>query len=829
MQNIEIQRSFKIANYIIVSKRATNTFMRSTLLPAALGLILIGAACGTPMTSLATNTMTIPQADDTNFDSGWKFSLADFPNAQLPDFDDSAWQNVTLPHDWSSYGPFGPEYGSGNGYAPGGIGWYRKHFRLDSSQEGQKVEIQFDGVYDNSEVWINGQFVGRRPYGYIPFNYDLTPFLKFGGENVLSVRVDHSRFADSRWYTGSGIYRHVRLHITKPLHIATWGIVVTTPKVSTNSASVHVETTLINDDQSKRDFTLESDLIDTDGQVVATQISTSNLAAGASTPIKQDIHIDHPTLWSPDSPVCYTVRSRVLSGSNVDDEQLTPFGVRTLKFDPNLGILLNGQSIKLKGVCIHHDAGSIGAAVPDEVLERRLRLLKEMGVNAIRTSHNPPAPEMLDMCDRLGFLVMEEAFDEFTPGKNKWVQGWNVGQPSKFGYSEYFNEWSHRDIQDMVRRDRNHPSVIMWSIGNEIDYANDPFSHPVLGSNYRPQNPRAENLVILAKPLVAAIKEIDQTRPVTAALANIGMSDAVGLPDLLDVVGYNYQESRYAADHQKYPKRVMYGSENLHTYDAWESVKSTPYISGQFLWTGIDYLGEARVWPNRANGAGLLDMCGFKKPLGWFRQSLWSEKPMVYICASSSAGSKVEENWNWPPKSTVSVSSYTNCSQVRLSLNGTDLGTKSLSDAIDGVLTWAVPFQPGALKAEGLSDGKVVATYTMQTNGPADHIELIPDKTSMSSDGNEICHVEFRIEDANGNRIPSAGNAVTFAVSGPATVLGIGNGDLNDSQPGTGLTHRAYEGRGLAILQSTTDAGTITVTATADGLSPATITITTSH
>jgi beta-galactosidase len=416
----------------------------------------------------------------------------------------------------------------------------------------------------------------------------------------------------------------------------------------------------------------------------------------------------------------------------VTDEVTTAFGIRTIRFDAQRGFLLNGVPTKLKGVCLHHDAGSLGAAVPEDVWERRLRTLKEIGVNAIRTSHNPPAPELLDLCDRLGFLVKDEAFDEFTPPKNKWVEGWNEGQPAKFGYGEEFRTWARIDLEDMVRRDRNHPSVIMWSIGNELDYPNDPFSHPALGKSYRPTNPRAERLAEMARPLVDAVRAIDPTRPVTAALASLTMSEPVGLPDLLDIVGYNYQESRYAADHARVPNRVIFGSENSHRFADWTAVRDNEYVAGQFLWTGIDYLGEARVFPNRANSAGLLDLCGFKKPLAWFRQALWSNKPMVYLAASpvTLPGAAAErplppqERWNWPGGTPVRVSCYTTCTEVSLTLNGKTIGTRKAAEAVNGVLTWDVPYAPGVLKAVGRVNGKPVAEFSLTTAGEPARVVL---------------------------------------------------------------------------------------------------------
>jgi beta-galactosidase len=761
-----------------------------------------------------------------DFDANWLFSQGDFASAMMPAFDDRGWRQLNVPHDWSIEGPFGAEFGSGNGFAPGGIGWYRKHFKLDADQKGRVVTIEFDGVYDYSEVWINGQLVGGRPYGFSSFQVDLTPFVKFGSDdNIVAVRVDHSRFADSRFYTGSGIYRNVRLVITDKLRIAHWGVSVTTPKIKSDSAIVRVETTVENSSADKGKFSLESDIVAPGGEIVAS-LTTAKSAAGNSTQtLAQEIKILKPELWLLNSPTLYILKSRVKSGEAVVDETETPFGIRTATFDPDKGFLLNGVSTKLKGVCIHHDAGSLGAAVPDQVLERRLRLLKEIGVNAIRTSHNPPDPALLNLCDQLGLLVMDEAFDEFTPGKNKWVTGWNNGVPGHFGYSEIFDQWSVTDVSDLVRRDRNHPSIILWSIGNEVDYANDPFSDPALGEDYRPQNPPAKDLLKCAAPLITAVKSLDRTRPVTAALANIKMSDAVNLPELFDAVGYNYQEARYAADHEKFPKRIIYGSENSTQYAAWLAVQTNSFISGQFLWTGIDYLGEARAWPNRASGAGLLDLCGFKKPIGWFRQSLWSDKPMVYICAAPNGGGGNNsrefggaESWNWPANSTVTVRCFANCPEVTLTLNGKIIGTKTLSEAVNGVLSWQVPFEPGTLKAAGRANGQDVCDYTLKTAGTASRVELLPDAKEFRANGKDVCHVEFRIVDENGVRVPDAEPEVKFDLVGQAKIIGIGNGDLNNSENCQGDTHRAFQGRGLVILQAPTSPGSFVLTATAPGL-----------
>jgi beta-galactosidase len=746
-------------------------------------------------------------------------------------FDDAGWTRVDLPHDWSADGPFSAEFGSGNGYAPGGIAWYRKHFTLPADLANKVGAIEFDGIYDYSEVWVNGFFVGGRPYGYSSFECPLTPFLRFGGaDNVVAVRVDHSRFADSRWYTGSGIYRHVRLRFADPLRVAHWGTSVTTPVVTADSATVRVETAIEHSSNGGRSFTLESHIF-LRGKFIAGLLSGRSVSARSSETVVQNIDVKLPERWSTDSPTLYSVRQRIRVGTTVTDDVETTFGIRTIRFDPDRGFFLNEQPIKLKGVCVHHDAGSLGAAVPEAVWERRLRALKDLGVNAIRTSHNPPAPEFLDLCDRLGLLVKDEAFDEFTPTKNKWVNGWNAGVPSRFGYGEIFAQWSVRDVEDMVKRDRNHPSIVMWSIGNEVDYPNDPFSHPVLDRSYRPTNPSAENLVSLARPLIDAVKSLDPTRPVTMALASLAMSDAVGLGEMLDIVGYNYQESRYAADHARYPRRVIFGSENSHAFDNWAIVGDNPYVAGQFLWTGIDYLGEARVFPNRANGAGLLDLAGFKKPSAWFHQSLWSTVPMVYLSAAPAAapggaapahGTSPEEHWNWQPGSTVTVFAYTNAAEVELSLNGQSLGTKRLAEAKAGVLSWSVPYAPGVLKAVATTSAKPLADFTLRTAGAARRIELTRDVSAVLSDSRQTAQIEFRIVDDAGVRVLNADAVVTFQIQGPARVLGIGNGDLNNIENARDA-HRTYQGRGLVILRITDPSATVTIKASSPGLEGASI------
>lgn len=798
--------------------------MRKCIWSIAAAAIMILTGCHTPQGRIVRD-----------FDFDWRFLKADAAGAEALGYDDSGWRTVQVPHDWSIEGPYSQEYASGTGFLPGGIGWYRKTFALDPSLEGKIITVEFDGVYNNSEVWINGQYLGKRPFGYIGFQYDLTGHVKFGSENVLAVRVDHSDFADSRWYTGSGIYRHVRLNILDPMHIAHWGTYVTTPQADKDRAQIRIETAIENNSGLMQSVSLAADIYAPDGTHLARIVSSQAVEAGKLGSFVQEAAFSNPVLWDIDSPNLYTLKSTVCVNGKTTDRTETPFGIRSFRFDPDQGFYLNGRNLKIKGMCLHHDAGIVGAAVPEKMWVRRLAAMKEIGCNAIRCSHNPPAPEFLDLCDRMGFVVMDEAFDEFTPTKNKWVKGWNQGTPSRDGYGEVFEEWAQRDIADMVRRDRNHPSIIMWSIGNEVDYANDPFSHPVLGQEHKPENPPAENLTKYGKMLVETVKQYDTTRPTTAALANAPMSNAVGFADILDVVGYNYQEKYYAEHHAQYPKRALYGSENHQTLEAWDAVEQNAFISGQFVWTGIDYLGEAGSWPYRSWERSPYDICGFKKPAAWQRQSMWADEPMVYVvCRPARTEGQgfgrrgfapAWPNWKANDGQMMQVQAFTNCDEVELVLNGRSLGVKPYAEAVRRALVWQVPFEAGELRAVGRINGQAVCEYALQTPGEAAKIELICDAATLTADGKDVCHLEFRVVDANGTLVWGAENEVTFAIDGPAAVIGIGNGDPTSHQSHQGNAYKVYQGKGLAVLRAGRKAGTVKISAKAEGLAPAEVTL----
>ena len=773
-----------------------------------------------------------PVRERRNFDDAWKFYKGDAPGSERAAADDSAWRKLDLPHDWSIEGPYCASNASGTGFLPGGIGWYRKTFQLPESLRGRKIFLAFDGVYRDSDVWINGSLLGHRPYGYSSFEYELTSHLNFGSApNVVAVRVDHSVAADSRFYTGSGIYRHVWLTVTSPVHVAHWGTYVYTPLIGDAQALVSIETTVINQSAADAAAKLTTAIEDAAGHEVASVSTEGRLAAGADRAFEQQAVVPKPRLWSLDEPNLYVAVTRVFVSGNLADETRTPFGVRAIRFDPNHGFFLNGQPLKLKGVCLHHDLGALGAAFSEAALERRLKLLKELGVNAIRCSHNPMAPEQYDLCDRLGLLVMDEAFDEWTAGKHKWIQGWNAGTPGTRGYHEVFQEWSDRDLADMVLRDRNHPSIVLWSIGNEIDYPGDPFGHPMGRDGLKPGMLDADELVPTARRLIADVKRLDGTRPVTQALADTLASNATGLASLLDVAGYNYLERYYAADHRTYPNRILLGSENSHSPAAWRAVAANEYVAGQFLWTGIDYLGESDRYPSRGSTAGLLDLCGFRKPMAYLREALWSDRPMVYIAAREPApagafanrSAPVVEHWNWAGDSrkSIPVEVYTNCSSAELFLNGRSLGEKPVADRLDPVLHWDVPNEPGVLRAIGKRDSQEAARFELATAGEPHHIQMTADKAALASGGQDLSHVAIQVVDAEGRRAYLADATVEVQVSGSGELAALDSGDIRDVSPVQANHRKVYEGHALAIVRAGAAAGKITVRASAPGLQSA--------
>jgi beta-galactosidase len=776
------------------------------------------------------------------FNQAWSFHKGDITSA-AKESDNAQWQTVDLPHDWSIQQPFSDEWASATGYLPGGIGWYKKTFTADVTWQGKQVFIYFDGVYKNSEVWINGHYLGKRPNGFIAFQYELSPYLNYKGKNTIKVKADHSDFADSRWYTGSGIYRNVYLVVKNPVHVGLWDVAFSTPKVSTQKAEVNVKVNVTNNTKSTAAIGVKVNIIDNAGKIVAALQKQVSVKPG-SKQVEFEGQINSPRLWDVENPSLYKLKVQLTrNGGQIDvvDQQV---GIRSIEFDKDKGFFLNGKSTKLKGVCIHDDAGALGVAVPQEVWVRRLKILKEAGVNSLRLSHNPHADYLYDLSDRMGFLVMDEAFDEWELGKNKWVKGWNVGTPSKDGYHKDFKEWADRDVSDMVMRTRNHPSIIMWSIGNEIDYPNDPYTHEILntgknpqmyGKGYLPDHPAASQLTVIARQLVKAVKAVDKTRPVTAALAGVVMSNEVGFPEELDIVGYNYQEYRYPEDHKKYPNRIIYGSENGMATQAWAAVDSNEYISAQYLWTGIDYLGEAGRWPQRSNGAGLLDLAGFKKPEYFYRQSIWADKPMVYIGAREVKKAEdrgiwshksVQPVWNWPVNSKMRVDCFTNCQEAELFLNGKSLGKLSRSAAKGKIPSWEVDYEPGELTVKGYNNGIEADSYTIKTNTEASNIKASADATMFAKNTKGLSQVEIQITDKNGNPVFDAENVVTVSVTGAAKLLGLESGSTSSHEGYQSPVRASVHGRLLAYIQTSGKPGKITVQVSSPGLKTSTVVLT---
>ena len=785
----------------------------------------------------------------TPFNDNWRFALVgtdirptDGNNiaAEAPAYNDSQWRRLQLPHDWSVEHPMSPHLFSCTGYLPGGVGWYRKHFSLKEGSHSVDTQwfVYFEGICNRAAVFLNGHQLGMRPNGYASVLYDMTPWLNKEGDNVLAVCVDHSRQADSRWYTGSGIYRPVWLVEAGPVHLAQWGSAWRLKQLTHGTATVEVDVeTTTAEGYGKNVPPLKAQVTIYDAQ--HRQVAQKQSAIGNQDRQTLQLKISQPKLWNIGDGYLYTVETQLRDArtNDVIDSSSMRMGLRTLRFDPDKGFFLNGNNMKVKGVCLHHDAGVLGAVVPRDVWERRLVNLQAIGVNAIRMSHNPQAPVVYDLCDSLGLLVMDEASDEWEFPKRKWLEGWNRGTPGYEGSFDFFEEWIDRDVADMVRRDRNHPCVFLWSIGNEVDYPNDPYSHPVLdGSSitqpmyggYKPEQPDAQRIGRIAERLTKVVRQIDTSRPTTGALAGVVMSNETTYPQAVDVVGYNYTESRYDEDHRTYPKRVIYGSENRHDLEAWKAVEQHDFIFGQFLWTGIDYLGECGAWPARGSTAGLLDLKGERKPQGWWRASLWSDKPVCYIGTYPVSGYRrgrqsgrrdpgvsiyAQDTWNYKEGQTIRVVCMTNQEQARLLLNGQEVAASKAKDERTGAVWWDIPYHPGVLKAEAMDGkGNAVASYEIPTTGRPAALRVTTDKTVLTGRG-RVAHVIIEVTDTAGRTVPLSDNEVSVRVTGGGRLLGLEGGDISDTSNLRDWRQRVVRGRLLAYVEATQDDDTITVSA----------------
>ena len=757
------------------------------------------------------------------FNADWYFILSDDSTSFKPDYDDSYWRRITLPHDWSVESAPSQTLASCTGYLPGGIGWYRKHFTVNDDMS--RHYIYFEGVYNRSDVYINGHHLGHRPNGYVSFMYDLTPYLNREGDNVIAVRVDHSRYADSRWYTGSGIYRDVYLVSAPDVHLSQWGVAYRATKLTNRNATVEVDVAVDNFTAQAQKLQARITMLDADGKQVA--MATKNVTVGAKEQNYQlpvvNCQLKSPCRWNLDAPYLYTLRVELFAEGKVVDATEVRAGLRTLEFDANKGFALNGQNMKVKGVCLHHDAGVLGAVVPTEVWRRRVEALKAMGANAIRMSHNPQAPVVYDLCDELGLLVMDEGSDEWEFPKRKWIKGWNKGEPGYEGTYDFFEEWIERDIADVVRRDRNHPCVFLWSVGNEVDYPNDPYSHPVLdGSSisqpmfggYDPKRPHAERIGEIAKRLAKCIRAIDSSRPVTGALAGVVMSNETEYPAAVDVVGYNYTEDRYDTDHVKYPNRIIYGSETRNDFSAWKAVRDREHIFGQFIWTGTDYLGESGAWPSRGLHTGLLNFANFPKPRGKFREAHWSTEPMIYIGTYRRGRGRWGDHlsidapdlWNYREGERIRVVCYTNTAQAQLKLNGEVIGEMRPYDDEHGMIHWDVAYASGALTAEGYDEeGNLQATYTIHTSGRPYRLRATLIEPEVDAHGG-TAQVLVEVLDEQGYIVKLADNMITCRVGEGGRVLGLENSDTSDMSHPKAHQRRAYQGCLVAYVEVTDEA-----------------------
>lgn len=789
------------------------------------------------------------------FNEGWKFDLSDNPKYREVEFDDSAWRELTLPHDWSVELDYNPNAASGgnNGYFDEGIGWYRKSFTVSKEQLDKKLVVQFDGVFMNSEVWINGVFLGRRPFGYATFQYDMTPYIngEEGAENVISVRVDNSLPQGSRWYNGSGIYRNVHLIETNFVHFNNYdGVYITTPTAEKQRAVVNVDYKVfsayvtaeeLSEARKKKyfkeskpyNFVVRSIIYDHRGiEVSRTAENMIINSLDRDVAYSQQVVVDNPMLWSAENPNIYYMRSELVLENKVLDDKITPFGIRKLEYNKDRGMLINDEQVKLNGVCLHHDAASLGAAVPDEVWHYRLSKLKSMGCNAIRTSHNPFSPEFYHMCDTMGFYVMDECFDE-------WRDGWpfnyteNAQGKAQNSYHLYFDQWAETDLEDMIRRDRNHPSVVMYGIGNEVPFFKDPKA--------------AET----TRKLVEICHREDPTRPVS--LGNNASEHTMlnGVDDQMDIMGYNYimrqqPDSLYGPMRREFPDKLFLGSETDRNIKYFLAYRDNDYVIGQFIWTGIDYLGETRQAPQRGWQSSLLDVTLNPRHEGLLFECCWSKEPKVKLAVANMDQDADKyiymhgvmhtpvlnknpqlnyiRSWNWEKGDSLSVNIYSNCEQVELKVNGRRIARKD-NDMMSYTTTFELPYSAGQIEAIGYNGGKMVSSDVIKSASAATKISAKAVNSTIAADGRSVAIIEVQIVDQAGNPQLIARNNVAVEVEGAAKFIGMDTGNLfydgNFKTPNRAATN----GRVLVYLQSTGEKGKATVKLTSEGLTPTEVVI----
>ncbi|ALJ01744.1 glycoside hydrolase family 2 TIM barrel-domain containing protein [Rufibacter tibetensis] len=765
------------------------------------------------------------------FDADWRFHRGNVQGAEQVSFNDSQWRTVDLPHDWSiedlpgTDSPFSPDAlnGVSIGFTVGGTGWYRKTFAVPASAKGKRLVVEFEGVYMNSDVWLNGQHLGNRPYGYSSFSYDVTDKVKPGQENVLAVQVKNEG-KNSRWYTGSGIYRHVWFKTLAPVHVAQWGTYITTPQVSTASAKVNARTKVRNTTQKAQKVRVVTRFLDARGAEKAKAEATLTVPARGEQEFSQDVTLASPALWSVEDPVQYTALTEVYRGRKQTDRTETKFGVRKLAFDAKKGFLLNDRPLLLKGGCVHHDNGPLGAKAYARAEERKVEILKASGFNAIRCAHNPPSPAFLEACDRLGMLVIDEAFDAWREKKNK------------DDYNVYFDKWWKSDLEAMVLRDRNHPSIIMWSTGNEIP------------NRHKPE------VAEVSRMLTDYIHQLDPTRPVTNGVNGVD-PDKDALFATLDVVGYNYARDKYVSEHTRDPDRVVYAAESftIEAFDYWMDVLDYPWVIGDFVWTAFDHIGEASIgwlgykqskdfYPWNLAFVGDIDICGWKRPQSYYRDALWKVGDNVSLFVKPPTPSFPETNpkpetwsnwkwkdmvasWNWEGyKGTpLEVEVYSSCEQVELFLNGKSLGRKKTNRSTKFMATYEVPYQEGELKAVGYNGQNQAAVSELNTAGKPNQIKLTADRTEIKADNQDLSYVTVELLDASGVRHPKAEDLVKFELEGPGKIVGVGNANPKSLESYQDHERKAWQGKCLVIIKAGKNAGEITLKATAEGMGPAAV------
>jgi beta-galactosidase len=783
------------------------------------------------------------------FDEGWLFQLKDSAQMSSTDYNDAAWRQLNLPHDWSIEGDFlgSNPAGAGGGALPGGVGWYRKHFILKDKDKTSRYLIDFDGVYMNSTVYINGHLLGNRPYGFSSFQYDLTPYINKVGENVIAVRVDNSDQPNCRWYSGCGIYRHVYLLATGGLRVDHWGVFA---KSTTDGFDVSVN--VMNDLSKMQVVTVRNTVVDASGKIVASKSSIMNAVKGKSVS-EQKLTLNNPHLWSVDDPYIYKVKTELIVKGKVVDGTITNVGVRTFKFDSQTGFSLNGIAMKINGVCQHHDLGCLGAAINEDALHRQLRMLKDMGCNAIRCSHNPPSPELLNMCDTMGLMVMDESFDMWRRKK------------TKNDYARFFDKWFERDLSDLVVRDRNHPSIILWSIGNEVleqwssadaDTLSIEQANLILNAGHDAstlaKNGEMSVNSLLTRRLVEIVKNLDPTRPVTAGCNEPSPNNHLFKSGALDIIGFNYHrqwikdvpknfpgkpfmmtESVSALQTRGYymmpsdsifiapkewwlpytdPSYMCSAYDNMHapwssTHEqTWDIVKHTPYCSGQFIWTGWDYIGEPTPYnyPARSSYFGIIDLAGFPKDVYYMYQSEWTSKPVLHLFP----------HWNWVEGQTIDMwCYYNNADEVELYINGKSQGVRRKKDDHQYHVMWRVQFEPGEVKVVARKNGAEVGSQVIKTAGAPDHIRLIADRKSLKADGRSMAFVTVEVVDKDGNLCPNADNQIFFDVKGAGIIAGVDNGCQTSLERFKANNRKAFFGKCLVVIQSTKNAGNVQLTA----------------